>query len=90
MVDFQNENCRVAFCENQQWQVVVVLFGLVTCSVPLYLKAEIFRVLAAFGRTPDIAVSLWHTLEASQVRTIHSKLCILMLSTIQYDQRKYY
>lgn len=67
VVSENNENCRVAFCENQQWQVVVVLFGLVTCSIPLYLKAEIFRLLAAFGKTPDIAVSLWHTLESSQI-----------------------
>ncbi|XP_056015581.1 nuclear pore complex protein Nup205-like isoform X3 [Ostrea edulis] len=64
-----NENCRVAFCENQQWQVAVVLFGLVTCSIPLNLKAEIFRVLAAFAKTPDVAASLWHTLEASQILT---------------------
>ncbi|XP_062568541.1 nuclear pore complex protein Nup205-like [Saccostrea cucullata] len=69
VVSEYNENCRVAFCENQQWQVAVVLFGLVTCSIPLDLKAEIFRVLAAFAKTPDVAASLWHTLEASQILT---------------------
>ncbi|XP_061177614.1 nuclear pore complex protein Nup205-like isoform X2 [Saccostrea echinata] len=69
VVSENNENCRVAFCENQQWQVAVVLFGLVTCSIPLDLKAEIFRVLAAFAKTPDVAASLWHMLEASQILT---------------------
>ncbi|XP_062592812.1 nuclear pore complex protein Nup205-like [Saccostrea cucullata] len=37
-----------------------------TCSIPRDLKAEIFRVLAGFAKTPDVAASLWHTLEASQ------------------------
>ncbi|OWF55575.1 nuclear pore complex protein Nup205-like [Mizuhopecten yessoensis] len=70
----QNENCRIALCENQQWSAVMIMFGLVTCSIPSPLKAELFRTLAAFARSPDIAASLWQTLEVSQILpTIQSK-----------------
>ena len=64
---FQNENCRIAFCENQQWSIVMCLFGLLTCSVPPNLKAQILLTLSAFAKTPDIAANLWQTLEVSQV-----------------------
>ncbi|KAJ8314739.1 hypothetical protein KUTeg_006889 [Tegillarca granosa] len=63
----KNELCRVALCENQQWSAVVLFFGLVTCSVPPILKAELFHILAAFSKTSEIAASLWQTLEASQI-----------------------
>lgn len=54
-------------CENQQWSVVMLLFGLVSCSVPPQMKAELLRTLAALAKTPEIAATLWQTLEASQV-----------------------
>jgi hypothetical protein len=43
------------------------LFGLLTCSVPPNLKAQILLTLSAFAKTPDIAANLWQTLEVSQV-----------------------
>ena len=65
----QSENCRVAMCENQQWSVLMLMFGLVTCSVPPQMKSEILHTLAALAQTPEIAATLWQTLEAAQVGT---------------------
>ncbi|XP_045195259.2 nuclear pore complex protein Nup205-like [Mercenaria mercenaria] len=63
----QSENCRIAIYENQQWSVVMLLFGLVSCSVPPQMKAELLKVLASLARTPEYAATLWQTLEGSQV-----------------------
>ena len=54
--------------ENQSWLPVASLFGLVGCSVPGDLKAEILRTLATFALSPEIASNMWVTLEVSQVR----------------------
>ncbi|KAK7106896.1 nuclear pore complex protein Nup205-like [Littorina saxatilis] len=62
-----NEICRGALCENQQWSVVVTLFGLLGCSVPVKLKGELLLTLAAVSKTPMIAATVWQTLEASQI-----------------------
>lgn len=59
--------CRGALCENQQWSVVVTLFGLLGCSVAITLKRELLLTLAAVSKTPLIATNIWQTLEASQV-----------------------
>lgn len=55
-------------CESQAWLPIASLFGLLGCPVPLRLKAQILSTLAAFAKSPEIASSLWHTLELSQVR----------------------
>ncbi len=54
--------------ENQSWLPVASLFGLVGCPVPRELKADVLETLAVFARTPEIAASMWHTLEVAQVR----------------------
>ncbi len=43
------------------------MLGLLQCSVPPVLKAEILHCLAAFGKSPEIAASLWQSLEYTQV-----------------------
>ena len=48
------------------------MFGLVGCSVPVNLKAEILLALAALAKSPEIASNLWQTLEISQVRMVKS------------------
>lgn len=45
----------------------MVMLGLLQCSVPPVLKAEILHCLAAFGKSPEIAASLWQSLEYTQV-----------------------
>ncbi|XP_034032952.1 nuclear pore complex protein Nup205 isoform X2 [Thalassophryne amazonica] len=62
-----SENARLALCEHPQWTPVVVMLGLLQCSVPLVLKAELMHCLAAFGKSPEIAASLWQSLEYTQI-----------------------
>ncbi|MEQ2205370.1 hypothetical protein XENOCAPTIV_023657, partial [Xenoophorus captivus] len=40
---------------------------MVLCSVPPVLKAELLHSLAAFGKSPEVAASLWQSLEYTQV-----------------------
>ena len=54
-------------CESQAWLPIASLFGLLGCPVPVRLKAQILSTLAAFAKSPEIASSMWHTLELSQV-----------------------
>ena len=63
----QDEYARIALCENQQWLPLVVLLGLVGCSVPPQLKAQLLKTLAALAKSPEIASSLWQSIEVSQV-----------------------
>ena len=52
--------------------------------MPLRLKAQILSTLAAFAKSPEIASSMWHTLELSQVHCLvvfflAYKLCFFQL-----------
>ena len=62
--------------ESQQWLPSVVLFGLVGCSVPIALKAEILLALASLAKSPEVANGLWQTLELSQVLYL-TRICYL-------------
>ncbi|XP_056333845.1 nuclear pore complex protein Nup205 [Danio aesculapii] len=62
-----SENARLALCEHPQWTPVVVMLGLLQCSVQPVLKAQVLHVLAAFGKSPEIAASLWQSLEYTQI-----------------------
>ncbi|KFO18374.1 Nuclear pore complex protein Nup205 [Fukomys damarensis] len=62
-----SENARLALCEHPQWTPVVVILGLLQCSIPPILKAELLKTLAAFGKSPEIAASLWQSLEYTQI-----------------------
>ena len=61
---------RYALAKSQQWAPSIVLFGLLGCSVPITLKAQILQALASLAKSPEIASSLWQTLESSQVGVI--------------------
>ncbi|XP_008936195.1 PREDICTED: nuclear pore complex protein Nup205 [Merops nubicus] len=68
-----SENARLALCEHPQWTPVVVILGLLQCSIPPILKAELLETLAAFGKSPEIAASLWQSLEYTQIlQTVRS------------------
>lgn len=43
--------------------------GLVTCSVPVYFKAELLRTLAYLGKSPQTSIQLWGHLETVQILT---------------------
>nr|XP_033813775.1 nuclear pore complex protein Nup205 isoform X3 [Geotrypetes seraphini] len=62
-----SENARLALCEHPQWTPVVIILGLLQCSIPPILKAELLRTLTAFGKSPEIAASLWQSLEFTQI-----------------------
>ncbi|XP_073183496.1 nuclear pore complex protein Nup205 isoform X4 [Lepidochelys kempii] len=62
-----SENARLALCEHPQWTPVVVILGLLQCSIPPILKAELLGTLTAFGKSPEIAASLWQSLEYAQI-----------------------
>ncbi|OCT86111.1 hypothetical protein XELAEV_18019805mg [Xenopus laevis] len=62
-----SESARLALCEHAQWMPVVVILGLLQCSIPPLLKAELLKTLAAFGKSPEIAASLWQSLEYTQI-----------------------
>ncbi|XP_049630227.1 nuclear pore complex protein Nup205 [Suncus etruscus] len=62
-----SENARLTLCEHPHWTPVVVILGLLQCSIPPVLKAELLKTLAAFGRSPEIAASLWQSLEYTQI-----------------------
>eukprot|EP00057_Strongylocentrotus_purpuratus_P025366 XP_011679840.1 PREDICTED: nuclear pore complex protein Nup205 [Strongylocentrotus purpuratus] len=68
----ENEDARRAMVENQSWLPSVLLFGLLTCSIPPPLKAECLRNPGGFAQSPEIAGTLWQSLEVSQIiPTIH-------------------
>ncbi|XP_035778429.1 nuclear pore complex protein Nup205-like [Anopheles albimanus] len=62
-----DELSRVALCENEKWIPLSVLVGLISCSVPIQLKAEIVRTLAALANNFENAVHLWSNLEDVQI-----------------------
>uniref|UniRef100_A0A8C5ERR3 Nucleoporin 205 n=1 Tax=Gouania willdenowi TaxID=441366 RepID=A0A8C5ERR3_GOUWI len=62
-----SENARLALCEHPQWTPGVVMLGLLQCSIPPILKAELLHCLAACGKSPEIAASLWQSLEYTQI-----------------------
>ena len=63
----QYDVARLELCDDQHLLPLVVLVGLAGCSVPTLLKAEIFKTLAAFAKSPEIAATLWQSIEVSQV-----------------------
>ncbi|XP_071445952.1 nuclear pore complex protein Nup205-like [Hetaerina americana] len=73
----QDEASRLALAENPTWGAIPSLLGLVTCPVPIPLKARLVHALAALA-TPSLSASersvessvttlVWHHLEASQI-----------------------
>ncbi|KAM6437649.1 nuclear pore complex protein Nup205 [Liasis olivaceus] len=62
-----SENARLALCEHPQWTPVVIILGLLQCSIHPILKAELLETLSAFGKSPEIAASLWQSLEYTQI-----------------------
>ncbi|XP_039625995.1 nuclear pore complex protein Nup205 isoform X3 [Polypterus senegalus] len=68
-----SENARLTLCEHPQWTPIIVMLGLLQCSIPPMLKSELLNCLAAFGKSPEIASSLWQSLEYTQIlQTVQS------------------
>lgn len=58
------------------------MLGLLQCSVPPVLKAELLHSLAAFGKSPEIAASLWQSLEYTQVDLNNFNVPFCKVSTV--------
>lgn len=58
---------RLGLAKNPSWTAISVLLGLVSCAVPIPLKAELMLTLASLAKAPDTAAALWHQLESSQI-----------------------
>nr|XP_022904790.1 nuclear pore complex protein Nup205 [Onthophagus taurus] len=76
----QDEFSRMSLCEHPAWAPLSILLGLVSCSVPIPLKAEILSTLAALSKSPETASQMWNNLEASQI-------LITVPSTSSYQPR---
>lgn len=63
----QDETARIAICDQPTWAPMQVMLGLISCSVPISFKAELFLTLAALGKSKRTANQLWNYLESSQV-----------------------
>ncbi|KAA3678614.1 nuclear pore complex protein Nup205 [Paragonimus westermani] len=50
---------RSLFASNTNWQTVPTCLGLLTCSIPLVLKADLIHVLTSLSRSVSIAASIW-------------------------------
>ncbi|KAL5274824.1 NUP205 family protein [Megaselia abdita] len=62
-----DENGRIALCEHPNWAPIQVLLGLLGCSVPIMLKAEIILTLSALAKSKETAAQIWISLENSQI-----------------------
>lgn len=62
-----DENARIALCEHPNWAPIHVLLGLLGCSVPITLKAEILLTLTALAKSKETAAQIWPSLENSQI-----------------------
>ncbi|XP_061392742.1 nuclear pore complex protein Nup205-like [Musca vetustissima] len=70
-----DEVARIAICEHPNWNPLYTLIGLLSCSVPIYLKSDILTTLTALAKSKETAMPLWNNLEASQIiKTLPSNI----------------
>lgn len=62
-----DEFSRLAMCEHPGWSPLSVMLGLVSCSIPIPLKADLLLTLAALSKSSENAAQMWENLEASQI-----------------------
>ncbi|KAF5301267.1 hypothetical protein FQR65_LT00967 [Abscondita terminalis] len=58
---------RLALCEHPGWAPLNILLGLISCSVPITIKADLLLTLAALSKSPETALQTWNNMEASQI-----------------------
>uniref|UniRef100_UPI00358F7403 nuclear pore complex protein Nup205 isoform X2 n=1 Tax=Myxine glutinosa TaxID=7769 RepID=UPI00358F7403 len=63
----QCESARLSLYEHPQWMPLVTVLGLMQCSIPPLLKAELLNTVSAFAGTAEIAASLWQAIEMAQI-----------------------
>uniref|UniRef100_A0A5K3FVW7 Mediator of RNA polymerase II transcription subunit 5 n=1 Tax=Mesocestoides corti TaxID=53468 RepID=A0A5K3FVW7_MESCO len=58
---------RSAFATNTKWCLIPTAVGLITCPLPMSMKAELLHLLSALSRTPTIAAEVWRNLWESRL-----------------------
>ncbi|KAF5403301.1 hypothetical protein PHET_03250 [Paragonimus heterotremus] len=65
---------RSLFASNTNWQTVPTCLGLLTCPIPLVLKADLIHVLTALARSASIATSIWrHVITSDLLPILHHR-----------------
>lgn len=63
----QDEFSRIGLCEHPGWAPLTILLGLVSCSIPIPLKADLLLTLAQLSLSSETASQMWNNLETSQI-----------------------
>jgi hypothetical protein len=53
--------------EDRGWAAIETAVGLLTCAIPLELKGQLWRLLAALARDEGAAVSVWNCMLQEQI-----------------------
>lgn len=62
-----DEFSRLALCEHPDWTPLTILLGLVGCSVPIKIKADLLTTLAGLCKSQETALQMWNNIESSQI-----------------------
>ncbi|KAJ8924600.1 hypothetical protein NQ315_000750 [Exocentrus adspersus] len=62
-----DEFSRLAMWEHPRWSPLAVLLGLVSCSIPITLKADLLRTLATLCKSSENATQTWDLLEVYEI-----------------------
>eukprot|EP01080_Neovahlkampfia_damariscottae_P001079 gene1079-10598_t len=65
---------RKLFLSNPKWNIFGSLFGLLSCQLSSNVMGRIFRVLASFSKSPEIAAPIWAQLESVRILEISGTL----------------
>ena len=71
----KSERAIQVLVENSELKVVYTLFGLITCKVPISLKAKCMELLSAIASAPKYAPNMWACIEKYQLIELSSNLC---------------
>ncbi|VDM15815.1 unnamed protein product [Hydatigera taeniaeformis] len=58
---------RSAFASNTKWCLIPTVIGLITCPLPVSMKADLLYLLSALSHTPAIAAEVWCALMDSHL-----------------------
>lgn len=62
-----SQQVRAEMLANSQWRVLDALFHLLTCPVPVSLKASLTNTINEFARDPSVHILIWTYLDAIQL-----------------------
>eukprot|EP00742_Colponemidia_sp_Colp-10_P007965 GILJ01008594.1.p1 GENE.GILJ01008594.1~~GILJ01008594.1.p1 ORF type:complete len:2053 (+),score=299.56 GILJ01008594.1:227-6160(+) len=65
----QDEALRFVLLQSHEWQLLDLLFALLSCPVPCSLKAKTLHCVAALAESTQIYPQIWQRLEESQILT---------------------